>query len=93
MKRAALALAALAAATVALAQQTTPPPRAEQRISSTPQEHAAPRADSSVRMSQADKRDLMNKCVTQTRADNPNVPERDIRVYCEQGIKSITSPR
>ena len=93
MKRAALALAALAAATVALAQQTTPPNRVEPRTSASLQEQAAPRADSSLRMSQADKRDLMNKCVTQTRADNPNVSEKDIRVYCDQGIKSITSPR
>jgi hypothetical protein len=93
VKRVAPALAALAATTVALAQQTTPPTRAEPRTSATPHGQAALRADSIVHMSQADKRDLMKKCVTQTRATNPNVPEKDIRGYCDEGIKSITSPR
>jgi hypothetical protein len=87
VKRAALALAALAAATVALAQHATPPNRAEPRTDITS------RADSSAHLSQADKRDLMNKCVAQTRATNPNVAERDIRAYCDEGIKTITSPR
>ena len=93
MKRAAFALAALVAATVALAQQTTPPTPAEPRTSATPHEQAAPRAASIARLSQADKRDLMNKCVTQTQATNPNVPEKDIKGYCDEGIKSITSQR
>lgn len=44
-------------------------------------------------MSQADRRDLMNKCVMQTHAANPNVTEKDIRGYCDEGIKSITSLR
>jgi hypothetical protein len=44
-------------------------------------------------MSQADRRDLMIKCVTQTQATNPNVPEQDIRGYCDEGIKTITSRR
>ena len=93
MKRAALALAALAAATVAIAQQTTPPSSAEPRTSTTPQEQTAPPADSSARMSEADKQALMNKCLTQVQAANPNVPEKDIRNYCDQEIKSIASPR
>ena len=87
MKRAALALAALAAATVALAQHTTPPTRAEPRTGTTAQ------ANSSAHLSQADKRDLMNKCVAQTHATNPNVPEQDIKGYCDEGIKTVTSPR
>ena len=87
MKRAALALAALAAATVALAQHVSAPNRAEPRTGTTSQ------ADSSARLSRADKRDLMNKCVAQTRAANPNVAEKDIRAYCDEGIKTITSPR
>lgn len=93
MKRVALALAALAAATVALAQQTTPPCPGEPRTSAIPHEQAAPRTDSIARMSQADKRDLMNKCVKQTHATNPNVPENDIRGYCDEGIKNVTSRR
>ena len=87
MKRAALALAALAAATVALAQHTTPPNRAGPRTGTTSQ------ADSSAHLSRADKRDLLNKCVAQTRAANPNVAEKDIRAYCDEGIKTITSAR
>ena len=93
MKRVAPALAALVAATVALAQQTTPPTPREPRMSATPREQAAPRAEAKARMSQADKRDLMNKCVTQTLAANPNVAEKDIKGYCAEGIKSIASPR
>jgi len=44
-------------------------------------------------MSEADKQSLMNKCVTQVQAANPNVPQKDVRTYCEQEIKSIASPR
>ena len=91
MKRTALALAALAIATVALAQQTPPP--AEPQTSTTPQEQTAPPADSSTRMSAADKQALMNKCVTQVQAANPSVPEKDIRNYCDKQIKSIASPQ
>ena len=93
MKRAALALAALAAASIALAQQTTPPSAAEPRTSTTPQGQTTPPASSSGRMSEADKQAMMNKCVTQVQAANPNVPEKDIRTYCDQEIKNIASPR
>lgn len=44
-------------------------------------------------MSEADKQSLMNKCVTQVQAANPNVPPKDVRNYCEEEIKSIASPR
>src|SRR6516225_9033286 len=71
MKRAALALAALAAATVAWAQQTTPPAATEPQASTTPQVQTAPPANSSTRMSEADKQALMNKCLTQVQAANP----------------------
>ena len=94
MKRAALALAALAAATIALAQQTTPPTApAEPQTSTSPQEQTAPPAGSSAHMSQADRQALMSKCVTQVQAANPNVPEKDIRAYCDKEIKSIATPR
>ncbi|HEX8782859.1 MAG TPA: hypothetical protein VF764_05780, partial [Steroidobacteraceae bacterium] len=89
----ALALAALATATLALAQQTAPPTPAEPRTSPAPQEQTTPPANSSGRMSEADKQALMNKCVTQVQAANPNVPQKDITTYCEQEIKSIASPR
>jgi hypothetical protein len=93
VKRVAPALVALVAATVAVAQQATPSDLAKPRVSATPHEQAAARAHSSARMSQADKRVLTEKCVTQTRADNPNVPEKDIRGYCDEGVKSLTSRR
>jgi hypothetical protein len=92
MKRAALALAALAAATVALAQQTSPPPTSTDPQSSSEQQ-AAPPADSSARMTDADKQALMNKCMTQVQAANPNVPAQDIKAYCDKEIKNIQSPR
>ena len=91
--RTALALAALAAATVALAQQTAPPTRAEPQSSTAPQEQTAPPADSSARMSDADRQALMNKCVTQVQAANPSVPEKDIRAYCDREIKNLSSPQ
>ena len=91
--RTALALAALAAATVALAQQTAPPTRAESQSSTAPQEQTAPPADSSARMSDADRQALMNKCVTQVQAANPSVPEKDIRAYCDREIKNLSSPQ
>ena len=91
MKRAALALAALAAATVALAQQTSPPTSAERPSSS--REQTPPPADSSARMSDADRQALMNKCVTQVQAANPSVPEKDIRAYCDREIKNLSSPQ
>jgi hypothetical protein len=93
VKRAALALAVLTAATIALAQQTTPPSSADPRTSPAPQEQPAPPADSNAGISQADKQALMNKCLTQVQAANPNVPEKDVRAYCDKEINSIASPR
>jgi hypothetical protein len=85
VKRAALALSALAVATVALAQQTTPPP--EPQTSTAPQEQTAPPADSSARMSEADKQTLMRDCVRQVQAANPSVPEKDVKAYCDKQVK------
>jgi hypothetical protein len=83
--RAALALAALAAATVALTQQTTPP--AEPQASTAPQDQTAPPADSSARMS-VDKQTLMRDCMRQVQAANPSVPEKDVKAYCDKQVKS-----
>ena len=93
MKRTALALAALAAATVALAQQTAPSAPGERCSIAILLEWAAPPADSSTRMSDADRQALMNKCVTQVQAANPSVPEKDIRAYCDREIKNLSSPQ
>jgi hypothetical protein len=89
VKRAALlGLGALAAASFALAQQTTPAP--EPRTSPAPQEQAAPPADSSASMSEADKKTLMNDCVKQVQAANPSVPAKDVQAYCDQKVKSYS---
>ena len=90
MKRAALfGLGALAAAGIALAQQTTTP--AEPQTSPAPQEQAAPPADSSARsMSEADKQTLMNDCLKQVQAANPNVDAKDIKAYCAKQVENAT---
>jgi hypothetical protein len=94
VKRAAFALSALAAVTVAVAQQTTPSTSAQPQTSTTtPQEQTAPPAPSSTPMSQADKQSLMNKCMTQIQAANPTVPEKEIRAYCDKEINNMASPR
>jgi len=93
VKRPAFALAALATLTVAVAQQTTPSTPAQPQTSTTPQEQTAPPAESSTRMSTADKPSLMNKCMTQIQAANPTVPEKEIRAYCDKEIDNMASPR
>ena len=89
----ALALAVLTASTIALAQQTTPPSPAESRTSTTPQEQTAPPAESSPRMSETDKRTLLTDCTRQVEASHPTVPEKDVKAYCEQQVKSYSTPR
>jgi hypothetical protein len=93
VKRAALALAALASATVSLAQQTTPQIPAEPRTSSTPQEQTAPPADPSPRMSETDKMILRGDCMRQMQATRPSVPEKDAKAYCDKRVKSYSFPR
>ena len=92
MKRAALALVALAAATGALAQQTSPTSPAAP-TSTAPQEQSAPPADSSTRMSEADKQTLMRDCVKQVQAANPTVPQKDVEAYCDKQVKAYSSPQ
>jgi hypothetical protein len=92
MKRVALTLAGLAMATVALAQ-TPPPTTTEPRTSATPQEQRASPTDSRTRLSEADKLTLMNDCMRQVEADNPKVPEKNVRDYCDQAVKRYSQPR
>ena len=92
MKRAALGLAALAAATVALAQQTTPQTPTDPRTSTIPQQQTTPPADSSVRLTEADRQTLMRSCMMQVQADNPIVPEKNVKTYCDNAVRSY-SPR
>ena len=82
MKRAALALAALVASTVALGLEPTRPTPAESRTSSTPHKQTA------RRLSETDKRTLINDCTRQVQAAHPSVPEEDVKGYCENQVKS-----
>ncbi len=88
MKRAVFALGTLAAATIALAQQTTPAP--EPPTSTAPQEQTAPSTDASPRMSEPDRQALMKDCMSQVQAANPSVPEKQIRDYCEKQVSSYS---
>ena len=90
MKRAALfGLGALAAAGMALAQQSTPPQ--DPQTSPAPQEQAAPPADSSQRsMSEADKQTLLKDCMKQVQAANPNVDAKDIKAYCDKQVQNYS---
>ena len=91
MKGAALALAALAGATLAPAQQTpsqTQTP-AEPPARTTPQDQTTAPA----RLSEVDKRILTTDCMRQVQADNPNVSGKKIRAYCDKAVESYSTPR
>ena len=82
MKRAVFALGALAAATLAMAQQTSPPPE--------PPTSTAPPPDSNSRMNETDKQTLLQDCIRQVQAANPSLPEKDIKSYCDKQVKSYS---
>ena len=91
------ALTALAAATVATAQQTPPsaeaPPDTNQSQSQTmPPSQTAPPSDTSSGISKAEKKELMEHCITQVQADNPSATANDIKDVCKQRLKSYSSP-
>ncbi|MBV9726986.1 MAG: hypothetical protein JO299_17635 [Gammaproteobacteria bacterium] len=86
MKRAAFAFGTLAAATIALAQQTSPQP--EPPTSTAPQEQTAPSPNASPRMSETDRQTLLTDCLRQVQAANPSVPEKDVKAYCEKQVNS-----
>lgn len=92
MKRpsAVLALVALAAATVALAQQqTTPRPQAQPPAST--QSQALPDRNAST-SGERGKQELMKSCFTQVQAAHPGVPEKDIRDFCTKEVNSAYVP-
>jgi hypothetical protein len=92
VKRAAVALAALAAATVSLAQQTTPQTPAESRASTNSPEQTAPPAHPNPRISETDKLILVRDCMRQVEAGHPSVPEKDVKAYCDERVKSYSFP-
>jgi hypothetical protein len=85
VKRAAFAFGTLAAATIALAQQTSPQPGPP---STAPQEQTAPSPNASPRMSETDRQTLLTDCLRQVQAANPSVPEKDVKAYCEKQVNS-----
>ena len=87
MKRAAFASVALVASAVAVGQQTTPRTSAQTETSTTRQEQTAPR------ISETDKLILINDCARQVLAAHPSVPEKDVKAYCEDKVKSYSSQR
>ena len=95
MKRASalFALTAMAAATIALAQQATPQTPAQPPASATSEEQTTPPSEPSARTSSADKQALMKDCLTQVQAANPNVPPKDIQAYCDKQVNSPSSPQ
>jgi hypothetical protein len=105
MKRvsAALALTALAATTLALAQTPAPtePPSSEQQQTSPTTQPSAPASttqqsdpSTSSENGNADTRAaMMQDCVKQVQAANPSVPQQDIKDYCDKQLKAQSSPR
>jgi hypothetical protein len=104
MKRfpAAFALTALAAATVALAQQA--PPAAEPPASAAPEQQSPNAttvpsdpnagADPNASTNSDDRRQtLMKDCVTQVAAANPGVPAKDINNFCDKEVNQVSKPR
>jgi hypothetical protein len=85
------ALTALAAATVGLAQQAPPPaePPAGNPSATQPSDPGV-RTDSES--SQANKQALMKDCMTQVRAANPGVPDKEIKNFCDKQINQPSPP-
>jgi hypothetical protein len=94
MKGPTLALLALAAAGVAMAQTTPPPTTAEPPAAAAPDEQSqSPPPDSSASPNSADAQALMKDCMTQVQAANPNVSEKDIKAFCENELAKSAQPR
>jgi|KBSMisStaDraftv2_1062788.scaffolds.fasta_scaffold1649266_1 hypothetical protein len=94
MKGPTLALLALAAAGVAMAQTTPPPTTAEPPAAAAPDEQSqSPPPDSSASPNSADAQALMKDCMTQVQAANPNVSEKDVKAFCENELAKSAQPR
>lgn len=84
VKRVAVALVGLVASTVTLGQQTTSGTPAQPPASTTKQEQTAPR------ISKTDKLILINDCTRLVLAAHPSMPEKDVKAYCEDKVKSYS---
>jgi len=81
------ALTALAAATVATAQQT--PPSAQPPASTSQSQRQTTPPDTS----KPDKQALMRNCIAQTKTDHPGATANDVKDYCKKRVESNTSPQ
>jgi hypothetical protein len=77
-------LTALAAGTVALAQQQTAPQYQSQPPASTTRSQSSD--------PKADKQALMKDCLTQVKAANPNAADKEIKDYCTKKVNAYTAP-
>ena len=83
------ALTALAAATIAIAQQTPPSPQPPASTSRS-QSQTTPPSDTS----KANKEALMRNCIAQTKTDHPGATPSDVKDYCKKRVESSqSSPR
>ena len=87
MKRLAtvFALTALAAGSIALAQQTSP------STSSAPPARSSSSTSQDPSTSASDKQALMKKCLTQVQAANPTASMKDIQAYCDKEVKAYST--
>ena len=94
MKGATLALTAFMAATAAFAQTSPPSSTAEPPTSTTPQQESPgpATADPGTSTNSADMQALMNDCLKQVQAANPNVSQDDVRKFCENEINRASQP-
>ena len=97
MRGATLALTALVAATAAFAQTTPPPTTAEPPPrAAAPQESpdsTTPQSDPSASANSANMQELMQDCIRQVQAANPEVSASDVQKFCENEIsKSKQQP-
>lgn len=85
------ALIALAAVTVALAQQQTTPQSEAQPSASPSQSQSQSSANSNSDKQAQTKALMMRDCVTQVQTANPTVPEKAIRDFCDEQVNSQSS--
>jgi len=90
-----LALTALVAATTALAQQAQPAPPAGSTPPQQSQSATTPPSDPSMssESSHADKQALMKDCLSQVKAANPGVADKDIKAFCEREVNQSAPPQ
>ena len=91
------ALTALAAATVAIAQQTPPSAEPPSNTNQSQSQGASPSAmrpsDARNESRKADKQELMTNCITRVQADNPIATAKEIKDVCKKRVNSYSSPQ